>query len=155
MNVLIHRGSGVPQLRVRPSRHRGQQSANGVAGHNHRLIENDQIPGQAAAGGLGSGLKHHPGARFLKLDGFLTMAAVRPIGLPRLGQQLLEPPHGLFGCLKLMGAVHNQLLAQQQRAGQLAGLENGAFTVLAGTHQANLEGSPLAWVVVAHLQCIA
>jgi hypothetical protein len=57
--------------------------------------------------------------------------------------QLLEPGESLERGVELVRGVNRQRVIEQKQADELAGLENGALSVLARNHKPDLERRPL------------
>jgi hypothetical protein len=63
--LLVDGAARVPELRVaghRPGGHRRHERRRGRDGDDHRLVEDDEVAGEAAAAAAGPGLEEDAGA---------------------------------------------------------------------------------------------
>jgi hypothetical protein len=154
MTLLVDRAPRQPQLRVpvnRPGRHRRHQRAHRRPGQDHRLVENDEVPRQAAAAAGRPGLEEDAGH-----------AAVEPADVDRLRalsarhlqdpaaevrrrlDQLHQPQEVLRGRRLLVRGMNDQPLAEQEQPRELARLKDAALAVLSRDDEADAERRPPA-----------
>jgi hypothetical protein len=148
--LLVDGRARVPHLRValdRASRHRRDQRADDRLGQEHRLVERDEVAGQTSAAAAGPRLEEDPlpAAQLDRLGALALRRLQHPaLELRHALDQRQQPAEVLGGCRLLVRRVDQQLLAQQEQAGQLARLEDRALAVLARDYQPDLERRPLA-----------